>query len=275
MAAYIYRGASAEQNDESLPADQRIINAAIELYGEIGFAGVSLRAIATQAGVSAPLIIHHFGSKDGLRRACDRYAVEVVNHFKTEAISSANDFTLDMMWGQLEETQLILRYIIQSLAIGGPEINALMDDLVERAITYTTEMVESGLVKPATNERHRAIVLLLQGLGASMLHRQMERLLGVSLVEGSPPQFGPYVNAVLEIYTQGVFEPGAFSNLVQDLNAREEDASQESPSQENASENKASDQASTKASSPAEPPQTGDDGQRGHTPSHRHERTLR
>ena len=32
-----------------------------------------MRAIAEAAGVSPALIIHHFGSKEGLRKACDDY----------------------------------------------------------------------------------------------------------------------------------------------------------------------------------------------------------
>ncbi|WP_120004119.1 TetR family transcriptional regulator [Nesterenkonia muleiensis] len=213
MAAYIYRGPRREPSDETVPADQRIIDAAIDLYGDRGFTAVSLRTIATQAEVSAPLIIHHFGSKDGLRRACDRYAAEIVNHFKTEAVASGHDFTLEMMLGRVEEVQPILRYIIQSLVIGGPEIDTIMDVFVDHAVTYVAEAVESGLVKPATDERRRAVVLLLQGLGAIMLHRQMKRLLGVNPLDDSPSHFGTYLSAVMEIYTQGVFEPDAFGDL--------------------------------------------------------------
>ena len=53
----------------------RIRDAAIEQWGEHGF-NVGLRSIAESAGVSAALVIHHFGSKDGLRKACDDYIAE-------------------------------------------------------------------------------------------------------------------------------------------------------------------------------------------------------
>jgi AcrR family transcriptional regulator len=51
-----------------LTAAARIRDAAIEQFGQHGF-GVGLRTIAEAAGVSAALVIHHFGSKDGLRKA--------------------------------------------------------------------------------------------------------------------------------------------------------------------------------------------------------------
>lgn len=212
MAAYRYRGRRPERPVDVVPADQRIVNAAIDLYGDRGFTGVSLKTIAAQAGVSAPLIIHHFSSKAGLRKACDRYAAALVNQYKTAAVTLGEDFTPEMMLSWVEETQPVLRYIIQSLIIGGPEIDALMDDFVDRAVTYTAEAVDKGLVKPAADERRRAAVLLLQGLGAIVLHRQMKRLLGVSLLDDPPSQFGPYISTVMEIYTQGVLEPGAFDD---------------------------------------------------------------
>ena len=43
----------------------RIRDAAIEQFGQHGF-GVGLRTIADAAGVSAALVIHHFGSKEAL-----------------------------------------------------------------------------------------------------------------------------------------------------------------------------------------------------------------
>ena len=60
---------------DDLTATARIRDAAIEQFGQHGF-GVGLRAIAKAAGVSAALVIHHFGSKDGLRKACDDYVAE-------------------------------------------------------------------------------------------------------------------------------------------------------------------------------------------------------
>ena len=58
-----------------MTAVARIRDAAIELFGSRGF-DVGVRAIAEAAGVSPGLVIHHFGSKDGLRKACDDYIAE-------------------------------------------------------------------------------------------------------------------------------------------------------------------------------------------------------
>ena len=60
----------------------RIRDAAIEQFGQHGF-NVGLRAIAEAAGVSAALVIHHFGSKEGLRKACDDYIAEEIRGAKS------------------------------------------------------------------------------------------------------------------------------------------------------------------------------------------------
>ncbi|RKE36997.1 TetR family transcriptional regulator [Paraburkholderia sp. BL23I1N1] len=49
---------------------QRIIEAAIELFGEHGFEGASTRDIAARAGVNAPALQYYFENKEGVYRAC-------------------------------------------------------------------------------------------------------------------------------------------------------------------------------------------------------------
>lgn len=45
------------------------LDAAQRLFAEKGFAGTSMREIASRSGVSQPLIYYHFGSKEGLYSA--------------------------------------------------------------------------------------------------------------------------------------------------------------------------------------------------------------
>ena len=75
-----------------MTATARIRDSAIEQWGQHGF-NVGLRAIAEAAGVSAALVIHHFGSKDGLRKACDDYIAEEVRTAKSESLRSADPAT--------------------------------------------------------------------------------------------------------------------------------------------------------------------------------------
>src|ERR687885_426871 len=79
------RSASA---DGDLTARARIRDAAIRRFGAEGF-GAPVRAIAAEAGVSPGLVIHHFGSKDGLRAACDEHVLRLIREAETDAFSSS------------------------------------------------------------------------------------------------------------------------------------------------------------------------------------------
>jgi len=54
----------------------RLIEAALKIFGELGFAGASTRALADTAGANLAAIPYHFGSKEGLYRAAAEYIVE-------------------------------------------------------------------------------------------------------------------------------------------------------------------------------------------------------
>lgn len=48
---------------------EEIIRSAAEVFGELGYAGGSLRTIAERVGTTSATLIQHFGSKDGLLAA--------------------------------------------------------------------------------------------------------------------------------------------------------------------------------------------------------------
>ena len=64
----------------SVPADDRTARAiirdeALRLFAARGPDGVTVRQIAVAAGVSPGLVLHHFGSKEGLRQAVDEHVL--------------------------------------------------------------------------------------------------------------------------------------------------------------------------------------------------------
>ena len=55
---------------------QRILDAALNAFGEASFKAVTTRRIAQAAGVSLPTLQYYFGDKEGLYRACAETIVE-------------------------------------------------------------------------------------------------------------------------------------------------------------------------------------------------------
>ena len=96
----------------------RIRDAAIDQWGQHGF-NVGLRSIAEAAGVSAALVIHHFGSKEGLRKACDDYIAEEIRDSKTEALQSNDPAVWFGQLAEIEEFAPLVAYLLVGSIPGG------------------------------------------------------------------------------------------------------------------------------------------------------------
>lgn len=212
---YRYRATSpSTSSPPQTPTPQRILQAAVELYGEHGFEPVTLKKIARRAGVSPPLVIHHFGSVGGLRQACDRHVAEEIRTAKTEAVRLGSPMPRHYALEVIHSNQHLLKYLLRAFAAGGHEMDDLFDKLVEDSLEYAAEAEEVGLVYPSADPRSRAVVMLLQSLGALMLHGHMKRHLGASPVDDAPEAALPYMSAVLELYTQPVINGQMYEELL-------------------------------------------------------------
>src|SRR6202034_2773653 len=123
---------------DDLTAAARIRDAAIAQFGEKGF-GVGLRSIAEGAGVSAALVIHHFGSKDGLRKACDDYVAEEIRSSKSEALRSNDPATWFAAMAEIESYAGMMAYLLRSVQSGGELARTFWRTMIENAERYLDE----------------------------------------------------------------------------------------------------------------------------------------
>lgn len=155
-----------------LTATARIRDAAIEQFGQHGF-GVGLRAIAEAAGVSAALVIHHFGSKEGLRKACDDYVAEEIRSSKSEAMRSNDPATWFAQLAEIEEFAPLTAYLLRSMQTGGDLAKMLWQKMIDNAEEYMEEGVRAGTIKPSRDPKARAKYLGITGGGGLLLYMQM------------------------------------------------------------------------------------------------------
>jgi AcrR family transcriptional regulator len=185
-----------------LTAAARIRDAAIEQFGEHGF-GVGLRAIAEAAGVSAALVIHHFGSKDGLRKACEDYIAETIRGTKSEALRSNDPATWFAQMAEIEEYAPLMAYLVRSMQTGGELANMLWRRMIDNAEEYMEEGVRAGTIKPSRDPEARARYLAITGGGGFLLYIQMHETptdLRAVLRDYSRDMILP----ALEVYTEGL-----------------------------------------------------------------------
>lgn len=193
-------------------ARERIVAAATDLFGRHGVKGTSIKAIALQAGVSPALVIHHFGSKDGLRAACDRHLVEQIRATKTSAMTGSPAFYLPRTLAEMDESRPMLRYLARVLVDRSTAVDELVDEIVDDAVDYTRHAEDEGWIVPSRDRRARIVVLTLWSLGALVLHEQLDRLLGVDLLDEGGDVL-PYLQASVEIFTDGLLTPEAAALL--------------------------------------------------------------
>lgn len=157
---------------DDLTAVARIREAAIKLWGEQGF-GASVRAIADAAGVSPALVIHHYGSKDGLRQSVDDYLLEYIRSEKSRTITS-NDpkVWLDAI-DEIETFAPMVRYLLHSVQSGGEPGRAFLQRSIDDAEKYLDDGVNAGTIKPSRDPKGRALWVSLTGVGALTVYVQM------------------------------------------------------------------------------------------------------
>lgn len=157
---------------DDLTAVARIRDAAIEQVGQHGFA-VGLRAIAQAAGVSAALVIHHFGSKDGLLRACDEQILEQIRESKTESLRSADPTTWLSQMAEIDSYAPMMAYLVRSMQSGSDLAKTFWQRMIDNAEGYLEEGVRAGTLKPSRDSKARAKFLGMMSGGAFLLYLQM------------------------------------------------------------------------------------------------------
>jgi AcrR family transcriptional regulator len=162
---------------------QRLLEAAIELFAELGYERGSTRAIARRAGVSLPALQYYFGGKEGLYRACAEYVTEDVRSRLGPAAERVrlalgrNDLTRAEL---LELLRAVVEPFLEGLATERPEswalflaraqgehsvaFEAIFQQIGGRLLATVMEIVSRILGRPAASPEVaiRAVVIVGQ-----------------------------------------------------------------------------------------------------------------
>ena len=183
------------------------LDAAQALFACRGYAGTSMRDIVNASGVSAPLIHHHFGSKDGLytavrRRVVDGYAARFPDAARVtdrpvdvgEEVGRFYEFLVDNdtllrlnAWTRLEGNQRTWP--------GEAELN--------RALVRRIEVAqERGLVRPDVDPRFLTVMLV----GVVVYWLDQRSVCGELFAE--PPDDRAYLSQAVALFERGIAPRG-------------------------------------------------------------------
>lgn len=169
----------------------RILESAVALFGAHGFSATTVRAIADAAGVSAALVLHHFVSKDDLRRECDHRVVRFITSKDATA-------AVEVVAG---EASRFGPYIARMLSEPGDASDALFDRLLDSARKAVDRGVRAGTMSESDDRDAQAVALLAFGVAPFFLVHQLARWAGGDPQIGIARVAGP----IADIYARGLF----------------------------------------------------------------------
>lgn len=190
-------------NPEDLTAVARIRDAAMTLFAAEGFKSTSVRAIAERAKVSAPLVLHHYGSKEGLRRACDDYLLGYIRDAKTQAFTSPRMPNAQTYLADHPEFVVLNAYLLRVLREGGPAADYLFDRMCHDVEGYLAAGEVAGTVRPYADARARAVITTAMAFGLMLFEDDISRRLGGTSF-ADPAVLARYAHYTLDLYTHGL-----------------------------------------------------------------------
>ena len=177
---------SAEQAGGKL----RLIKVAMRMFADKGYDGITVRDISAAAEVSVGLINHHFGSKEGLREAVDKYFIEQfeevlfeerpVPRSEAEGLAQSVEFTENWINRHIDDWDLTKAYMRRALLEGSDWGAGLFERFYNVVRTSVDRMDADGKIRPDVDRLWLPLLVMYLELGTLLLEPYVERVLGKS-----------------------------------------------------------------------------------------------
>jgi AcrR family transcriptional regulator len=204
---------SADADPRDLTARATIRNAALRLFADRGPDAVTVREIAANAGVSAALVLHHFGSKDGLRAEVDGFAAQafdaIFEAMPTEEVvellsgGAASGSLAEAFARGFPHGSPLPAYLGRLLLTHDPAGAALFGRWYATTRRLLDLMVEAGVARPSEDAAVRAAFFLVNDLALILLRTQIAMAIGVDPL--TPAGIDRWAREAGIVYAEGAF----------------------------------------------------------------------
>lgn len=189
---------------DDLTTRARIRDAAVTRFAADGFTA-SVRTIAADAGVSPGLVLHHFGSKDGLREACDAVVLAELTAARADVLDQHDARPFLESIASSDRFAGLAAYVLRSLQAGGDLARHVYEQLVADSAANLAAGVAAGTVRPSRDPDALARYLTATSLGLMLLDHALRP-------PGEPWDVGAWVRELvarttlpaLELMTDGL-----------------------------------------------------------------------
>lgn len=203
-----------------LTARALIRDAALRLFADHGSDAVSLRQIAEQAEVSPALVLHHYGSKAGLREAVDAYASDAFGRLldlgdsgdlARKLLVEGDSASIAAAFARsFPPDSPLPAYLRRLLLSGDPAGERLFRQWYEATQALLRTMTDEGLAGPSSDPEVRAAFLLANDLALILLRHPIKNALGVDPL--APDGLTRWAEEASVIYRDGVWAPDAVTS---------------------------------------------------------------
>lgn len=168
-------------NQEDRPPEmrKRILKEALRLFGENGYEGASIQAVADAVGIRKPSLLYHFGSKEALRNAVNE---DLLNHWQRELprlVAGKSDghdrfsATIEALVGFFLEDTNRARVAIREILDRPDELRKMAADQLwpwtRLLIDYIRMGQEAGIIKPDVDPEAYIIQVMMMVIGTVAL----------------------------------------------------------------------------------------------------------
>ncbi|APE11643.1 MULTISPECIES: TetR/AcrR family transcriptional regulator [Rhodococcus] len=186
-----HRGEPEKRRRTSDETRKLIIDAAGKAFATRPYRDITLKDIAEEAGVSAPLIIKYFGSKEQLyEELVDfQYGAQVLFEGPLESLGER----MVAMFARPLEPYKPLSMNILFMSGGSEESNRMLRD------NYSTQMVDALAARlPGPDARLRAELAMSALMGLAIMRRRMMQERATGTVEEVVALYAPLVQRLLD-----------------------------------------------------------------------------
>jgi AcrR family transcriptional regulator len=180
---------------------EKILSAAVAEFAAHGFTKTTVRGIAAAAEVSPGLVIHHFGSKDGLRSACDDHVFDLIMSAK-ESNAAYATMAVQVIFDD-PEMSTALDYLIKSLLDPSEHGQRYFDHYVDLVETYIVDGFAGYTFRQSEDSRGQAATIAALALAPAMLDQRLQTNLGTEDTAGTMTRLAPHL---LDLYLHGALE---------------------------------------------------------------------
>lgn len=165
---------------------EQIIDAAMRVFAQKGFARASNRDVAREAGITTGLIYYYFESKEDLLKAAleERSPVQIMTQMPPEMLEQPPDVLLPLLLMRIlslvesEQFVSIIRVVLPEVLHGSTEIAPILLSFFQRVIVflsaYLQAQVARGNVRADLDAEMTAQIVVSNMIGMVM-RRQLMR----------------------------------------------------------------------------------------------------